>query len=63
MLTLMLRYWGGLYSIPISYNSDIWDVNKRALNGDAGVFTHNSVRYDKVDVSPQPKLIQMLKTL
>lgn len=59
----LLRYWGQFYNIPLSYNSDIWDVCSRALKGESGVFTHNSVRYDKVDVSPQPKLIEMLKTL
>lgn len=59
----LLRYWGQLYNIPLRYNADIWDVCSRALKGESGVFTHNSVRYDKVDVSPQPKLIEMLKTL
>lgn len=59
----LLRYWGQLYNIPLSYNEDIWDICPRALKGETGVFTHNSVRYDKVDVSPQPKLIEMLKTL
>ena len=59
----LLRYWGGLYGIPLTYNADIWDVCPRALKGESGVFTHNSVRYDKVDVSPQPKLIEMLRSL
>lgn len=59
----LLRYWGQTYGIPLNYNEDIWNVSPRALKGDSGVFTHNSVRYDKVDVSPQPKLIQMLKSL
>lgn len=59
----LLRYWGQTYDIPLKYNEDIWDVNTRALKGESGVFTHNSVRFDKVDVSPQPKLIEMLKSL
>lgn len=59
----LLRYWGQLYDIPLAYNSDIWDICPRALKGEKGVFTHNSVRYDKVDVSPQPKLIEMLMSL
>ena len=59
----LLLTWKDKYGINLSYNQDIWDVTKRALKGDAGVFTHNSVRYDKVDVSPQPKLIEMLKSL
>ena len=55
--------WKEKYNIPLTYNEDIWDVTTRALKGDAGVFTHNSVRYDKIDVTPQPKLIEMLKSL
>ena len=50
-------------NIPLKYNPDIWDVTTRALKGESGVYTHNSVRYDKVDVSPQPKLIEMLQSL
>lgn len=59
----LLRYWGETYGIPLTYKEDIWDVCPRALMGESGIFTHNSVRYDKVDVSPQPKLIEMLKSL
>jgi hypothetical protein len=59
----LLLYWGDLYKIDLTYNEDIWDVTARALSGTNGVFTHNSYRKDKSDVSPQPKLIAMLKTL
>ena len=59
----LLLYWGDLYKIDLTYNEDIWDVTVRALKGQNGVFTHNSYRKDKSDVSPQPKLIEMLKTL
>jgi len=38
-------------------------VTPRALRGEAGVYTHNSVRYDKVDIYPHPKMIEMLKSL
>jgi len=51
------------YNIPLTYKDDIWDVTPRALKGEPGVYTHNSVRYDKVDMYPHPKLIQMLKSL
>lgn len=34
-----------------------------ANRGEAGVFTHNSVRMDKVDIYPHPKMIAMLKSL
>ena len=59
----LLLLWKDKYGIPLSYNEDIWDVTDRALKGEAGVFTHNSVRKDKVDVYPHPKLIEMLKSL
>jgi hypothetical protein len=59
----LLIGWKDKYGISLKYNDDIWDVTTRALKGDAGVYTHNSVRFDKVDVSPQPKLIEMLKSL
>jgi N-acetyl-anhydromuramyl-L-alanine amidase AmpD len=59
----LLLLWKTKYGIPLTYNEDIWNISPRALRGEKGVFTHNSVRYDKVDVYPHPKLIQMLKTL
>lgn len=59
----LLLYWKDIYDIPIAYNEDIWGVTKRALLATPGVFTHCSVRADKVDVYPHPGLIAMLKTL
>jgi hypothetical protein len=56
-------HWNKKYEIPLEYNDDIWDVTKRALSNEKGVFTHNSVRPDKADVFPQPELIEMLKSL
>jgi hypothetical protein len=59
----LLVLWNLKYNIPLDYNEDIWDVCPRALKGEAGVFTHNSVRFDKADITPQPKIIEMLKSL
>lgn len=63
-----LKYWTLLnalrFEIPVDYNyDDFFSVSKKALSGERGVFTHNSYRSDKSDVSPQPKLIDMAKTL
>lgn len=63
-----LKYWTLLnamrFNIPINYNEDdMWQVSKKALSGEAGLFTHNSYRIDKTDVSPQPHLISMAKSL
>lgn len=59
----LLVYWNETHGINLDYNEDIWDISVRALKGENGVFTHNSYRKDKSDVSPQPKLIAMLKSL
>jgi N-acetyl-anhydromuramyl-L-alanine amidase AmpD len=59
----LLLLWNQKYNIPLKYNEDIWDVCPRALKGESGVYTHNSVRFDKIDITPQPKMIAMLKSL
>ena len=59
----ILLYWNQKYGIPLTYHDDIFEVNARALRGDMGVFTHCSVRYDKVDIYPHPKMVEMLKSL
>lgn len=44
--------------------SAAFDYNPGAANGEIhGLWSHSNVRKDKSDVSPQPKLIQMLKSL
>jgi N-acetyl-anhydromuramyl-L-alanine amidase AmpD len=43
--------------------SQLWDISKEALKGTPGIYTHNSVRRDKNDVYPCPKLIRMLQQL
>ena len=59
----VLVFFNEKYNIPLDYNEDIWDVTERALKGEPGIFTHNSVRIDKTDVHPQPELIKMLESL
>jgi hypothetical protein len=60
----LLVYWKGVYGIDLTYREeDMWSVSKRALRGENGVFPHNSYRKDKSDISPQPKMIAMLKSL
>ena len=57
-------------------NSEVDGINKKiskgnndnikstnALKGLPGVYTHNSYRKDKTDISPQPKMIAMLESL
>jgi hypothetical protein len=40
-----------------------FELNKEALNGLPGIWTHVNVRNDKFDCSPQPELIAMIKSL
>lgn len=60
----LLVYWNKIHGIPLTYNEDdMWKVSKNALSAVPGVYTHNSYRRDKSDISPQPKMIEMLKSL
>lgn len=51
------------YNIPKKFNSDMFDINTKALDGESGIWTHVSYRADKSDCFPQPKLIQILKEI
>jgi hypothetical protein len=60
----LLVYWNKIWDIPLTYNEkDMWEVSKNALSAVPGLYTHNSYRKDKSDISPQPKMIEMLKSL
>jgi N-acetyl-anhydromuramyl-L-alanine amidase AmpD len=59
----LLIYLCETYDIPMDYNESIWNIDLNALNNEKGIFTHNSVRRDKSDVYPCPRLIEMLKNL
>ena len=58
-----MKQKGPSFGWPLTYNKDIWDLTPRAYKGEAGIFTHCSVRPDKVDIYPHPKMIEMLKSL
>jgi len=62
-LRQLLVYWNKYWGIPIKYREDIWDISKDAFAGTPGVYTHNSIRKDKSDLHPSPKMIAMLKSL
>jgi N-acetyl-anhydromuramyl-L-alanine amidase AmpD len=62
-LELLLNYLCDRYQIPKTYNSDMWDISPRAIQGDPGIFTHVSYRKDKLDCHPQLELINLLKNL
>ena len=61
----LLLFWKEHWNIPLTYNADMWDMSKRALSGEPGVWAHVSFREanKKQDVHPQENLIEMLKGL
>ena len=59
----LLVFWNERFDIPLNYNEDMWKLSGKALDGQAGVWTHVSFRADKSDCHPQPELIEMLKSL
>lgn len=60
----LLLLWNKNYNIPLDYNSDMWDISQRALEGTPGIWAHVSFRSSgKWDAHPDPQLISLLKSL
>lgn len=51
------------YGIPKDYRKEIWSLDNEAFKGTKGIYTHNSVRKDKADIYPCPRMIKMLENL
>jgi N-acetyl-anhydromuramyl-L-alanine amidase AmpD len=62
-LRQLVEYLCDTYDIPKDYNDSIWNIDKDAFKNVKGIYTHNSVRKDKSDMYPCPRVIQMLKSL
>ena len=62
-LRQLVDYLCETYNIPREYRSEIFDIDKNAFNDIPGIYTHNSVRKDKSDIYPCPRMIEMLKNL
>ena len=58
----LLLLWHDTHGIPLIYNDDIWDVNKRAVTGVPGLYPHTAYRFGKSDAYPDKELIDMLKS-
>ncbi len=59
-----LIYLNKTYNIPLDYKGDeMFGVDKRALGGEKGIWTHASFRSDKSDCYPDPQLKKYLKML
>jgi N-acetyl-anhydromuramyl-L-alanine amidase AmpD len=59
----LLVYLCDTYNIPREYRAQIFSLDKEAFKGTPGIYTHNSVRKDKSDIYPCPRIIQMLENL
>jgi len=56
--------WGNNTTWAVqSIGKSAFEYNPLTLNGYPGIWSHGNVRSDKFDVSPQPNLIAMLKSL
>ena len=56
-LQILLNYLCETYHIPNTYNSDMWDYSRSAMNGIPGIWTHVSFRKDKSDCFPHEEMI------
>jgi hypothetical protein len=62
-LRQLVVYLCETYDIPKDYRAEIWGIDKEAFKNTKGIFTHNSVRKDKSDMYPCPRVIKMLQSL
>ena len=59
----LVEYLCETYDIPKEYRSEIFGLDQEAFKNTKGIYTHNSVRKDKSDIYPCPRMIEMLKNL
>jgi N-acetyl-anhydromuramyl-L-alanine amidase AmpD len=59
----LVTYLCEIYDIPKAYRKEIWSLDNEAFKGTKGIYTHNSVRKDKADIYPCPRMIKMLENL
>ena len=59
----LVTYLCKIYDIPKDYRKEIWSLDNEAFKGTKGIYTHNSVRKDKADIYPCPRMIKMLQSL
>lgn len=60
----LLQYLCDTYQINSKFKGkEIFNIDRRCLMGESGIWTHTSCRKDKFDCFPQPELIQMLESL
>lgn len=61
-LRILLLWLTDKYDIPRTFHP-MFGICPEALEGKPGIFSHTSVRIDKWDCCPQPKLLNMLRSI
>lgn len=60
----LVKYLSIKWNIDLTYHDDMWDMNKQALLGQNGIWTHVSYRGNqKSDLHKQQEVIDMIKAL
>jgi N-acetyl-anhydromuramyl-L-alanine amidase AmpD len=60
----LIQYLCDRYEIDKTFKGmEIFNIDRRCLMGENGIWTHTSCRPDKFDCHPQPELIQMLRSI
>lgn len=59
-LQILVNYLCETYKIPKTYNPEMWDYSRSAMNGSPGIWSHISYRKDKSDCFPQVELIKII---
>ncbi len=62
-LQILVNYLCETYKIPKTYNPEMWEYSRLAMNGSPGIWSHVSFRKDKSDCFPQIELIKIIQNL
>jgi N-acetyl-anhydromuramyl-L-alanine amidase AmpD len=60
-LQILVNYLCETYKIPKTYNPEMWEYSRSAMNGSPGIWSHTSFRKDKSDCFPQKDFIKSLR--
>lgn len=62
-LQILINYLCETYNIPKTYNPEMWEYSRSAMNGSPGIWSHTSFRKDKSDCFPQKELGETISKL
>lgn len=56
----LIKILGAKFNIPLKF-SQFFEFDKNAVLGVPGIYSHTNYRFDKVDLHPEPEMVQALK--